>query len=150
MMSSKKKTLLLSGIFSLFVILTLSVVSAETDSSKTVMKQRPPVAFTHDTHMGQYECLVCHHRYEDGENVLDEDELTDVEPDETIMLNVISTDELSNVKCASCHTKNKDKAKIDSREAFHRQCIGCHDKLSTGPVLCGECHIRSNQASADE
>lgn len=146
-MSSKKKTLILSGFFSLFVLFALSVVSAETDSSEPVIKQRPSVAFTHDDHMGSYECLDCHHRYEDGENVLDEDELTDVEPDEIIMLN-LPQEELSGIKCASCH--NKDNKIMKSREAFHRQCIGCHEKESVGPVLCGECHLRSNQASADE
>lgn len=150
MMSSKKKALLLCGIFSLFIITTLSVVSAETDSSKPVIKQRPPVELTHESHMGQYECIKCHHRYEDGVNVLEDDELTDIEPDETMMLNVVSQEEPSAIKCASCHNENNETTKIDSREAFHRQCIGCHDELSTGPVLCGECHKRSNQASADE
>lgn len=150
MMSSKKKALLLSGIFSLFVVLTLSVVTAETDSSKPVLKQRPSVAFTHDTHMGGYGCLDCHHRYENGENVLEEDALTETEPDEIIMLNVASQEAPSEIKCASCHNGNKEITKIDRREAFHRQCIGCHEEISAGPVLCGECHVRSNQASADE
>lgn len=145
-MSSTKKTILLSGLFSLFVMCALSAVSAETDSSRLVIKERPPVAFTHEDHMGSYECLDCHHRYEDGVNVLEDDELTDIEPEDIIMLN-IPQEELSAIKCASCH--NKDNKIIKSREAFHRQCIGCHEK-ETGPVLCGECHLLSNQASADE
>lgn len=149
-MSSTKKTILLVGFFSLFVMYALSAVSAETDSSKTVIKKRPPVAFTHESHMGSYECLDCHHKYEGDskENVLEEDELTEIEPEAIIMLDLPKV-ELNGIKCASCH--NKDNKIVKSREAFHRQCIGCHEKESKGPVLCGECHLLSNhQASADE
>ncbi|MDX9787404.1 MAG: cytochrome c3 family protein [Desulfobacterales bacterium] len=90
-------------------------------------KQRSAVLFQHEKHMEGLECLSCHHRYENGENVLDEAELEEG---------------AENVTCVSCHNAESD---IDLRKAFHRQCMGCHMKLrkqshSTGPELCGECH----------
>jgi hypothetical protein len=149
-MSSRKKALLLSGLFSLFAFFALTAVTAETVAPKLSVKQRPPVAFTHEIHMGDFGCLDCHHRYENGENVLDEGELMDVEPDEIIMLNEPSLEEPGDIKCASCHNGDKKITKISSRDAFHRQCIGCHEEMAQGPVLCGECHVRSKQVSAEE
>lgn len=90
-------------------------------------KQRTAVTFQHESHMEGFECLDCHHQYEDGENVLDEGELEE---------------DAENVTCASCHNGDSE---IGLQKAFHRQCMGCHMKLrkagqSTGPELCGECH----------
>ncbi len=91
-------------------------------------KQRPPVSFPHGLHMeGDLECLDCHHKYVNGENVLEEDSLEEGE---------------AGIKCAECHTKIN---KYNLMEAFHQQCMGCHGKLQkkgekTGPRLCGECH----------
>ena len=92
-------------------------------------KERPAVFFSHETHMETYECLDCHHDYQDGENVLNEDEL----------------DEESKVRCAACHTEN---ASIKLAAAYHRQCIGCHRRVnkqdaSRLPVTCAECHPRN-------
>lgn len=91
-------------------------------------KNRGPVAFPHELHMETFECLDCHHVMENGENILDESDLEEGEPD---------------ILCASCHTSQ---SKIKTKEAFHYQCIKCHDKYrltqeDTGPTLCGECHI---------
>jgi len=95
-------------------------------------KTRGPVKFTHEAHMYSLDCLDCHHVMENGENILDE---TDLEEDNP------------NILCGSCHT---DKANILKREAFHYQCIGCHDAnrralQETGPTLCGECHVRERE-----
>jgi len=89
---------------------------------------RGGVEFPHDLHMDDYECLDCHHVMEDGENILDESDLEEGDPD---------------VLCSSCHTRE---SKIETREAFHYQCIKCHDRTrltpdTTGPTLCGECHL---------
>lgn len=91
-------------------------------------KTRGSVAFAHELHMDSFECLDCHHDIKDGENVLDEADLEEDNPD---------------ILCASCHKAN---SKIEKREAFHYQCMGCHNKFRltkepTGPTLCGECHI---------
>lgn len=91
------------------------------------VKERSAVNFPHETHMEELECLDCHHRYENGENVLEEDELEEGDPE---------------VLCGACHTTDSD---VELRKAFHRQCMGCHIDLrkasqETGPELCGECH----------
>ena len=91
-------------------------------------QHRPAVTFPHEQHMGDLDCLTCHHDYnEDGENILDEDELEEGN---------------ENILCSSCHDSDTD---ITLQEAFHRQCMGCHIKLrkagkATGPDLCGGCH----------
>ena len=93
-----------------------------------VAQQRSAVAFSHDLHMGLYECLDCHHKYEDGVNVLDEDDLVEDSPE---------------VNCAACHDES---ASIDRQRAFHRQCMGCHIQVrkageASGPEMCGACHL---------
>jgi len=91
---------------------------------------RVPACFPHDRHMEAVEsCNACHHRYENGENVMDEAEL----------------DGGDAMRCNTCHT---DTASLDSRQAFHRMCIQCHRNLDkqgmeTGPRTCGTCHPKS-------
>ena len=90
---------------------------------------RGSVMFPHEVHMGVIDCLDCHHDYDkSGENVQDEYDLVDDNPD---------------ILCGSCHNP---KEKIDRMEAFHYQCVGCHNNSKmtsdpTGPTMCGECHI---------
>ena len=113
------------------VFIGFSILSAKTDpNNDSGYRQRPPVMFIekyHDQHMENQDCLDCHHKYENGENILDEGDLEDGS---------------SEIYCASCHNNKKS----DLQEAFHGQCMGCHDRLSaenmqTGPSLCGECHV---------
>ncbi len=90
-------------------------------------KQRSGVVFPHEFHMGEFDCLDCHHDYDNGENVLDESELEEGN---------------TGLMCISCHD---DGSKVDLKQAFHRQCVVCHMQLRkakqpTGPELCGECH----------
>ena len=90
--------------------------------------QRPAVTFSHDVHMGIYDCLACHHDFQDGVNVLDEGDLEEGNPA---------------IRCSNCHN---DQSGLDLQKAFHRQCIGCHievrkaDQVS-GPEMCGACHL---------
>jgi hypothetical protein len=116
------------------VFISFTILSAKTDPNNDVAHhQRPPVLFLekyHDQHMENQDCLECHHKYETGENILDEGDLEEGDPE---------------ILCASCHN---NKVKYNLQQAFHRQCIGCHDrlcaaKMKTGPSLCGECHIRT-------
>ena len=96
--------------------------------SKQSHKHRFPVAFPHDMHMESYDCEECHHEYDDEKN------------------NVIDTMELysgnEDIMCSSCHTSETT---IDTRRAYHRQCLGCHDKeiamnQAAAPTMCNECH----------
>jgi hypothetical protein len=88
---------------------------------------RGPVRFTHGDHMALegVTCLTCHHRFEDGKNVLDPATLEE---------------DSSAARCATCHTTP---ARL--QKAFHATCISCHDAEKragrvTGPRTCGECH----------
>ncbi|MBW2120448.1 MAG: cytochrome c3 family protein [Deltaproteobacteria bacterium] len=119
----------------LFVVVTGSILQGQPekivlDHDKAFKKrQRPPVVFPHEAHMADLSCTDCHHRYEKGRNVLDESELEEGNAD---------------ILCSHCHDR---RASVGLREAFHRQCIGCHRQTHTeggrtGPRLCGECHRR--------
>ena len=89
---------------------------------------REKVGFPHEQHMARYDCLDCHHVYDDlKNNVLDATELYDGNPD---------------IQCLSCHGQ---KTAIDLMTAFHRQCMGCHNRENaagrrSAPVMCSECH----------
>lgn len=130
MKSIKKVSLILLPVFlTLACVIYVSGLSAYSEDIEFGgEKTRGPVAFPHELHMDSFECLDCHHDMKDGENVLDEADLEEDNQD---------------IYCGSCH--NAD-SKIERREAFHYQCMGCHDKFRmtqepTGPTLCGECHV---------
>ncbi len=120
------------------IFITFSKLYARTDGSRLFSGTRPPVNFLnryHESHMEDFDCTDCHHKYVHGKNVLDEDSLEEGNPD---------------ILCSSCHNK---KTKITLTMAFHEECIGCHNKLSTkgektGPSLCGGCHIRQKNEAA--
>ena len=120
-------------------LLLLPILYANSDSPFE-RRQRPSVNFLdtfHDGHMVNLNCLDCHHRYEDGENVLEEADLYG------------GGDE---IRCASCHYPGSG---LDLMDAYHRLCIGCHDRESrggtvNGPVLCGECHVRPTTTQTDD
>lgn len=89
-------------------------------------KQRPPAVFRHDEHNENAaidECNECHHVYEDGEKVADES----------------SEDQ----GCWECHEQNDVDGQPGLRKAFHENCKGCHRQNEKGPIMCGQCHVRS-------
>jgi len=117
------------------------------DKSVFTNPSRPPVEFPHMQHIDAgMDCSDCHHRFKDGENIVDEAELEEGAP---------------GIKCAACH-KNEtgfrfkpdlDPTTLTLRQAYHRMCIGCHRKLirekkQSGPVTCGDCHPRKRAPEA--
>ena len=44
------------------------------------------------------------------------------------------------IVCSGCH--GIDVNIIKSKNAFHKQCKGCHKKLKQGPTKCKGCHIK--------
>ena len=114
--------------------LGLSTVSLAQDeqiilnTGEDIQVQRTAVAFSHDLHMGLYECLDCHHDYKDSITVLNEDNLEECNPV---------------IRCSACHN---DQADLDRQKAYHRQCMGCHIDTrkageASGPEMCGACHL---------
>ena len=95
------------------------------ENSAFINPQRPPSVFEHDLHnetAGIDDCAACHHVYEDGQLVADES----------------SEDQ----RCSECHDLDEIDGQPGLMQAFHRNCKGCHDEEGSGPVMCGECHIK--------
>ncbi len=72
------------------------------------------VLFTHSVHSFDYtsDCVECHH-------------LTSFPP---------------GYDCSECHFKEGDALMLSREDAFHDQCIKCHDDMGEGPVECDACH----------
>ena len=104
------------------------IILEHKDAFKTL--QRPRVKFTHQEHADLYpDCTQCHHTYEykGGQRVNEWN--GEGQP------------------CSECHKVVEEGEKIPLMKAFHENCRGCHRQLDkegkkTGPVACGECHIR--------
>ena len=78
------------------------------------------VLFTHKMHTSEsgYDvaCSDCHHNLEEGE--------TDPQA------------------CGECHEIESDDEDVPERtDAFHSQCIGCHQENEAGPEKCASCHV---------
>lgn len=148
--SNSNKTIYVSSLVALVIVVAVSIILVCTGNTSPREKQRSTVVFTHEAHTSYAsECLDCHHSYENNdtsENLLDESELEDNYPEEDIVLNAVTEDEIRDVQCASCHN---EKSKTNSQNAFHGQCIGCHE-TDGGPLMCGECHKKSSTASDSE
>jgi len=92
-------------------------------------KLRGPVKYPHQKHVDYgYDCTTCHHKYDPkqpGKNLW-------TEGDET--------------SCAACHSGPKPAGGFGLKEASHKLCWGCHEKmpenkkLSYGPRSCAGCH----------
>ena len=76
-------------------------------------KSKPAVAFDHKGHQAKVKaCKDCHHKDEANKES----------------------------KCSGCHGEKADGKKLEAKEAFHKQCKGCHQKEKKGPTKCDECH----------
>ena len=78
------------------------------------------VLFNHEYHSSEnwygYECVDCHHEFEGGEGEMP-------------------------VACGECHLEDSEEGIPSKEDAFHQQCIGCHEDAGFGPVDCSECHV---------
>jgi hypothetical protein len=125
----KKNLLLMLVLPALWVLMVLPAVSQEDlaviEDAGFQKRQRPPAIFKHDVHNENAEieaCNECHHLYENGEKLEDES----------------SEDQL----CSECHGEKSHGKQPGLRKAFHLNCKGCHLEKKTGPIMCGECHVR--------
>lgn len=86
--------------------------------------KKSAVKFTHKQHSVdlKIKCDDCHHVYKDGKNVWKDGDKVAL--------------------CSSCHTsptKNEGKT-LSLKNAFHKNCQGCHKEQKKGPTKCNECH----------
>lgn len=88
--------------------------------------EKPAVRFSHRRHpKAAMPCEACHHDYQRGRNLWQEGQPVK--------------------KCQDCHDLITRAGRLDLKNAFHRQCKGCHlskrkARLAAGPVNCQGCH----------
>ncbi len=82
-------------------------------SIRDIVQTKPHVGFAHKGH-GKYVsgCGTCHHR------------------DTGIV----------GQKCSGCHGSTEETTKVCLRQAYHKQCMGCHSRGKKGPTKCNQCH----------
>jgi hypothetical protein len=88
-------------------------------------KMRPSVPFMHDEHNETAEieeCDTCHHVYEEGKK--DEYESSE------------------DMECSECHEIDDSENPMSLVKIYHVQCKRCHQEKKSGPIMCGECHIK--------
>jgi hypothetical protein len=89
-------------------------------------RRKPPVKFSHRVHETQrVACTQCHHEYQGRRNVWHEGQPV--------------------AKCQTCHGLHPEARRLDVKNAYHRQCKGCHLRLrqqgrQAGPIKCQDCH----------
>lgn len=89
-------------------------------------RTKGPVFFRHQPHEAAgVNCTACHHDYDGRRNVWRQG--------------------LPVPKCEACHPARPRTEILDLKNAFHRQCKGCHLKFRqqcrpAGPVKCQDCH----------
>ena len=87
---------------------------------------KPPVKFNHRVHEARHvACTQCHHDYQGRRNVWHEG--------------------MPVAKCQTCHGLRPEARRLDVKNAYHRQCKGCHLRLrqqgrQAGPIECPACH----------
>ena len=92
-------------------------------------RQKPPVKFSHRVHEARsVACAQCHHDYQGRRNVWHEGPPV--------------------AKCQTCHGLRPEARRLDLKNAYHRQCKGCHLRLrqqgrQAGPIECRDCHRRT-------
>ena len=127
-----KRQTLIASIFITVFALALAVITAYSQENvKSVQDSgfkelmRPQVPFVHDEHneKAQIEdCSNCHHVYKEGKKV--DDEVSE------------------SSECSECHKSKDKKYPLSLVMAYHTRCKGCHLEQKSGPVMCGECHVK--------
>ena len=89
-------------------------------------RHKPPVKFSHRVHEARgVACTQCHHDYRGRRNVWQQGQPV--------------------AKCQTCHGLRPEARRLDVKNAYHRQCKGCHLRLrqqgrQAGPITCQDCH----------
>ncbi len=78
------------------------------------------VLFSHKTHLSDtgygLSCNDCHHNLEEGDTAAQ--------------------------SCLECHEPESEDQDMPKRsDAFHKQCINCHQEIDAGPRECNSCHV---------
>jgi len=113
-----------------------------------------PVGFSHRIHdeLVGGDCGVCHHRYATSENDRVGEDIKELHASNDVKLGGPCSSCHDNMEqnapqsCSRCHglpDEPDDPARIGLKGAYHRQCIGCHErqlKPASAPTACAACH----------
>ena len=109
----------------LFSLLVVSGVLAAKDEI-TFGASYGKVKFTHKKHAETLvkDCIKCHHTWKKGE----------------------TTGKL----CMECHKAKAEGKTLSAKDAFHKDCKGCHDEAKkankpAGPTGCTQCHVKDKK-----
>jgi hypothetical protein len=89
---------------------------------------RSEALFPHDSHNEKAEieeCSTCHHVYEQGK--------------------LVEGESSEDQRCSECHSLQKQGNTPSLMRAFHLNCKQCHMAGKVGPILCGECHPKTER-----
>ena len=82
------------------------------------------VTFQHKKHAEtlKIDCIKCHHTWKQGET--------------------------SGKLCVDCHKDKADGKTLSAKDAFHKDCKGCHEEAKkankpAGPTGCTQCHVKA-------
>lgn len=55
-----------------------------------------------------------------------------------------------NVSCKQCHKAKAEGKALSAKDAYHKDCKGCHDeakkaKKPSGPTACTQCHVKAKK-----
>ncbi len=122
-----KKGLLSIGIIAGFLLSVLVATGAF--AAKDVITfdvSQGKVTFPHKKHAEtlKIDCLKCHHTWKAGET--------------------------SGKLCVECHKAKAEGKTLSAKDAFHKDCRGCHDeakkaKKPAGPTGCSQCHVKAKK-----
>ena len=120
------KRLISIGIIAGFMLAVLMVSGL---FAKDVVEYNPSygkVTFTHKKHAEtlKIDCLKCHHTWKKGET--------------------------TGKMCKDCHKAAAEGKTISSKDAYHKDCKGCHDEAKkankpAGPTGCTQCHVKAKK-----
>ena len=119
-----RKGLISIGILAGFLLSILMVTGVF--AAKDVVTFDVPygkVTFNHKAHVDmKYECTKCHHTWKKGD----------------------TTGKL----CVDCHKAKAEGKTPTAKEAFHKDCKGCHEEAKkagkpAGPTACTQCHVKA-------
>jgi len=118
-----KKGLIIMGMLVGFL---LSVMMVTGVFAKDVVEFNPSygkVTFAHKKHAEtlKIDCLKCHHTWKKGET--------------------------SGKLCKDCHKAKLEGKAISAKDAYHKDCKGCHEEAKkankpAGPTGCTQCHVK--------
>jgi hypothetical protein len=122
-----KKGLLSLGILIGFLFCILLATGAF--AAKDVVEFNPAfgkVTFPHKKHAEtqKIDCMKCHHTWKKGET--------------------------SGKVCTDCHKAKAEGKTLSAKDAFHKDCRGCHSEAKkankpAGPTGCTQCHVKAKK-----